>query len=96
MPADDAALFGTIERQAMAKYSLNSLLFRVKTSEEFRKKFVYEFETTVSDWNLGEEEKDALRNMDTLRLNKLGANLHVLYRTSRLIKELKGEPVTYP
>jgi aromatic-ring opening dioxygenase LigAB LigA subunit len=71
----------------MSRYTINSLLYRVKTDSIFRERFMSHREALLSEWEITEEEKTALLAWDMQKLNEQGAYLHSLVRVNRLLKE---------
>ena len=71
----------------MSRYTLNSLLYRLKMDPAYRERFLKEREILLGEWEFSEEERTALSAWDLQKLNDLGGYLHSLVRLNRLFKE---------
>jgi hypothetical protein len=71
----------------MSRYTINSILYRVKTDAGFRERFLTERAALLDEWEITEEERAAFLAWDIQRLNEQGAYLHSLVRVNRLMKE---------
>ena len=58
----------------MSCYDLSRLLFDLKMNEAIYQKSLKDFETVMGEYDLSNEEKDALRSGDPRKLRQLGVH----------------------
>lgn len=58
----------------MSCYDLSRLLFDLKMKDAVHQRALADFETVMSDYDLSNEEKDALRAGDPRKLRQLGVH----------------------
>lgn len=71
----------------MSRYTINSILYRVKTDLTFRERFLTQRAALLAEWEISAEERAAMLDWDIQQLNEQGAYLHSLIRVNRLLKE---------
>jgi hypothetical protein len=62
-------------------------LFRVKKNGEFRKKFVDDFEDSVREFSLNDDELSALRERDYQKLFELGLKHELILYLAEISKQ---------
>jgi len=70
-------------------YELDRILFKVKKNEEFRRKFIEDFDSACEGFSLSPDERQALRNREYARLYDLGAKDELILVLARLSRDAK-------
>ena len=62
----------------MSRYTVNTLLYRLKKDADFRARFAADPAKALNGADLTDAEREALIHWDALRINTLGGYLHLL------------------
>lgn len=73
----------------MSCYDLSRLLFDLKMDESIYQRSLKDFETVMADYDLSEEEKEALRSGDPRKLRQLGVHGMLCLYIKRLNPEFR-------
>lgn len=73
----------------MSCYHLSRLLFDLKMKESCYRRALADFETVMGDYDLTDEEKDALRSGDPRKLRQLGVHGMLCLYIKRLNPEFR-------
>jgi len=63
---------------AVSRYAVNSLLYRLKKERAFRERFLADAKGVLEGLDLTEEERAAFLARDMTRINALGGYLHLV------------------
>ena len=77
-----------------AGYPLNRCLFRLKSDESFRERYLADPETTLRDAGLDAERIAAIRALDRDRLLALGAHAYLVFMAGMRLK-MTSAPQTF-
>ena len=69
-----------------AGYPLNRCLYRLKSDDEFRERYLQDPEATLRDAGLDAERIAALRTLDRDRLLALGAHAYLVFMAGMRLK----------
>lgn len=75
-------------------YPLNRCLYRLKSDDEFRERYLQDPDTTLRDAGLDAERIAALRALDRDRLLALGAHAYLVFMAGMRIK-MTSAPQTF-
>ena len=77
-----------------AGYTLNRCLYRLKSDDSFRERYLQDPETTLRDAGLDAERIAALRALDRDRLLALGAHAYLVFMAGMRLK-MASAPQTF-
>jgi len=77
-----------------AGYPLNRCLFRLKSDDAFRERYLQDPEATLRDAGLDAERSAALRTLDRDRLIALGAHAYLVFMAGMRLK-MTSAPQTF-
>ena len=69
-----------------AAYPLNRCLYRLKSDDEFRERYLADPEATLKEAGLDAERSEALRALDRDRLIALGAHAYLVFMAGFRLK----------
>jgi hypothetical protein len=75
-------------------YPLNRCLYRLKSDDAFRERYLHDPETTLRDAGLDAERIAALRALDRDRLLALGAHAYLVFMAGMRLK-MTSAPQTF-
>ncbi|HXG52558.1 MAG TPA: hypothetical protein VNN77_14275 [candidate division Zixibacteria bacterium] len=73
----------------MSSYHLNRLLFDIKMNEQVLRRALDDLDAVMADYDLSEQEKEALRSGDPRKLRQLGAHGMIALYILRLSPEFR-------